>query len=359
VTFSLAALANVENLTLTGVAAINGTGNADNNVITGNSAANSLSGGGGIDTLIGGLGDDVYIVDSTTDTISEDVASGIDTIQSSVSFSLATMANLENLTLTGVAAINGTGNADDNVITGNGASNSLNGGDGNDTLNGGAGNDTLDGGAGNNSLIGGTGNDTYIVDSSLDVIVEAVASGTDTVGSSVTYTLGANLENLVLTGVIASNGTGNANSNVIIGNSAANSLDGGAGNDNLNGGAGGDLLTGGLGADRFVITALSESQIATGIDTITDFVIGTDVFDGPTRVDARDISKVTVASAFSAASLAEALNNVNFGGNRASLLTFTDGTYLALNNATAGWNPATDAVMKFTFTGTANNFAIV
>jgi Ca2+-binding RTX toxin-like protein len=359
VTFSLAALANVENLTLTGVAAINGTGNADNNVITGNSAANSLSGGGGIDTLIGGLGDDVYIVDSTNDTISEDVASGIDTIQSSVSFSLATMANLENLTLTGVAAINGTGNADDNVITGNGASNSLNGGDGNDTLNGGAGNDTLDGGAGNNSLIGGTGNDTYIVDSSLDVIVEAVASGTDTVRSSVTYTLGANLENLVLTGVIASNGTGNANSNVITGNSAANSLDGGAGNDTLNGGAGGDLLTGGLGSDRFVITALSESQIATGIDTITDFVIGSDVFDGPTRVDARDISKVTVASAFSAGSLAEALNNVNFGGNRASLLTFTDGTYLALNNGTAGWNPATDAVMKFTFTGTANNFAIV
>jgi hypothetical protein len=67
---------------------------------------------------------------------------------------------------------------------------------------------------------------------------------------------------------------------------------------------------------------------------------------------------VTVASAFSAASLAEALNNVNFDRDRASLLTFTDGTYLALNNGTAGWNPATDAVMKFTFTGTANNFAI-
>jgi len=359
VTFSLAALANVENLTLTGVAAINGTGNADNNVITGNSAANSLSGGGGIDTLIGGLGDDVYIVDSTTDTISEAAASGIDTIQSSVTFSLATIANLENLTLTGVAAINGTGNADNNLITGNGASNSLNGGGGNDTLNGGAGNDTLDGGAGNDSLIGGTGNDTFIVDSSLDVVVEAVASGTDTVRSSVTYTLGANVDNLTLTGVAAINGTGNTDSNVITGNSAANSLDGGAGNDTLIGGAGGDLLTGGLGTDRFVITALSESQIAMGIDTITDFVIGTDVFDGPTGVNAANISKVTVASAFSAASLAGALNNVNFDRDRASLLTFTDGTYLALNNGTAGWNPATDAVMEFTFTGTANTFAIV
>jgi Ca2+-binding RTX toxin-like protein len=269
------------------------------------------------------------------------------------------MANLENLTLTGVAAINGTGNADDNVITGNGASNSLNGGGGNDTLTGGAGNDTLDGGAGNDSLIGGTGNDTFIVDSSLDVVVEAVASGTDTVRSSVTYTLGANVDNLTLTGVAASNGTGNTDSNVIAGNSAANSLDGGAGNDTLNGGAGGDLLTGGLGTDRFVITALSESQIATGIDTITDFVIGTDVFDGPNGVTAANISKVTVASAFSAASIAGALNNVNFDRDRASLLTFTDGTYLALNDRNAGWNATTDAVMKFTFTGTANTFAIV
>jgi Ca2+-binding RTX toxin-like protein len=359
VTFSLAALANVENLTLTGTAAINGIGNALNNVITGNSAANSLNGGDGIDTLTGGLGDDVYIVDSTTDTISEAAASGIDTILSSVTFSLATMANLENLTLTGVNAINGTGNTESNVITGNNAANNLNGGSGNDSLDGGAGNDTLDGGAGNDRLIGGTGNDTFIVDSSLDVVVEAVASGTDTVLSSVTYTLGANVDNLTLTGVAASNGTGNTDSNVIAGNSAANSLDGGAGNDTLNGGAGGDLLTGGLGTDRFVITALSESQIATGIDTITDFVIGTDVFDGPNGVTAANISKVTVASAFSAASIAGALNNVNFDRDRASLLTFTDGTYLALNDRNAGWNATTDAVMKFTFTGTANTFAIV
>ena len=87
-------------------------------------------------------------------------------------------------------------------------------------------------------------------------------------------------------------------------------------------------------------------------------MIGTDIFDGPNAVNAANISKVTVASAFSAASLAGALNNVNFDRDRASLLTFTDGTYLALNNGTAGWNPATDAVMKFTFTGTANTFAI-
>jgi len=88
-------------------------------------------------------------------------------------------------------------------------------------------------------------------------------------------------------------------------------------------------------------------------------VIGSDVFDGPTAVAARNISKVTVGNAFSAATIASALTNGNFGANRASLLTFSDGTYLALNNGTAGWNATTDAVIKFAFTGVANNFSIV
>ena len=154
--------ANVENLTLTGTAAINGTGNAGNNVITGNSGNNTLNGGAGndtlnggagIDTLIGGLGNDIYIVDSITDIITENASAGTDTIQSSVTYTIAALANVENLTLTGAAAINGTGNAGNNVITGNTANNLLNGGGGNDTLNGGAGLDTLTGGAGNDVFL--------------------------------------------------------------------------------------------------------------------------------------------------------------------------------------------------------------
>jgi len=154
--------ANVENLTLTGTAAINGTGNAGNNVITGNSGNNTLNGGAGndtlnggagIDTLIGGLGNDIYIVDSITDIITENASAGTDTIQSSVTYTIAALANVENLTLTGAAAINGTGNAGNNVITGNKANNLLNGGGGNDTLNGGAGLDTLTGGAGNDVFL--------------------------------------------------------------------------------------------------------------------------------------------------------------------------------------------------------------
>ncbi|MCE2672784.1 MAG: VWD domain-containing protein [Microcystis sp. 53598_E5] len=150
VTTTLAA--NVENLTLTGAAAINGTGNAGNNVITGNTANNLLNGGGGndtlnggagIDTLIGGLGNDIYIVDSITDIITENASAGTDTIQSSVTYTIAALANVENLTLTGAAAINGTGNAGNNVITGNSGNNILNGGAGLDTLTGGAGNDVF------------------------------------------------------------------------------------------------------------------------------------------------------------------------------------------------------------------------
>ncbi|MDD1462567.1 clostripain-related cysteine peptidase, partial [Dolichospermum sp. ST_sed2] len=169
VTFTLATLTNIENLTLTGTAAINGTGNAGNNVITGNTANNTLNGGTGIDTLIGGTGNDIYVVDSTTDTITELASGGTDTIQSSVTYSIAALANVENLTLTGTAGINGTGNAGNNVITGNTANN------------------ILDGGAGIDTLIGGTGNDIYIVDSTTDTITELASGGTDTIQSSVTY----------------------------------------------------------------------------------------------------------------------------------------------------------------------------
>ena len=68
---------------------------------------------------------------------------------------------------------------------------------------------------------------------------------------------------------------------------------------------------------------------------------------------------MSVASAFSATSIDAALNTTNFGASRASLLTFSDGTYLALNDGTAGWNSSTDSVLKFSFTGTVSNFSIV
>jgi Ca2+-binding RTX toxin-like protein len=165
------------------------------------------------------------VVDNAGDMVVEDAGAGVDLVQSSVSFALG--ANVENLTLTGSAAINGTGNGLNNVITGNAGANRLSGGEGNDTLNGGAGNDSLDGGAGDDRLdggagvdrlVGGAGNDLYVVDSASDLIVEDAGAGVDLVQASVSFALGANIENLTLTGSGALNGTGNGLNNVILGN---------------------------------------------------------------------------------------------------------------------------------------------
>ncbi|MBD1214191.1 MAG: calcium-binding protein, partial [Dolichospermum circinale Clear-D4] len=204
---------NTENLTLQGTTAINGTGNDLNNIITGNAADNVLTGGLGNDTLIGGAGNDSYYVDNTADTITELVNQGTDIVFTTVTYTLT--PNTENLTLQGTTAINGTGNELNNIITGN------------------AGNNVLTGGLGNDTLIGGAGNDSYYVDSTADIITENLNEGTDSVFTTVTYTLTPNTENLTLQGTTAINGTGNDLDNSITGNAAANILRGGFGNDTL------------------------------------------------------------------------------------------------------------------------------
>ncbi|MEQ1560556.1 MAG: calcium-binding protein [Methyloglobulus sp.] len=238
--------AGLENLVLTGNQSINGTGNQLGNTITGNAGKNNLMGGLGNDklsgglgndvllgeagndildggagknTLNGGIGNDVYIVDSIDNAIVELKYQGIDTVKSSVNWSLQG-TNLENLELVGAAAVLGQGNQSANVLIGNTAANLLSGETGNDTLIGGAGNDRLFGGDGNDLLQGDDGNDTLNGE-----------SGNDT-------------------------------------------LDGGRGYDTLNGGDGIDSLSGGLGKDSLILADFSGDTVNGGGASDSLFITG-------------------------------------------------------------------------------------
>jgi Ca2+-binding RTX toxin-like protein len=257
--------ANVENLVLSGSAG-SGAGNSVNNSITGTGSANTLDGGAGVDTLIGGAGDDLYIVDHASDVVTENASEGIDTVLSSVTRTLGT--NQENLVLSGGAAINGTGNTLNNVLTGNSAANSLNGSTGSDTM------------------IGGDGDDIYVVGVATDVVTENDAEGTDTVQSSVTYTLGLYLEQLVLTGTSAISGTGNSLDNALTGNNLANTLTGSNGNDTLNGGGGADRLIGGEGDDVYYVDNEADVVVEDEFSFDNDIVFASVDYTSPFYVDA-------------------------------------------------------------------------
>ncbi len=144
-----------------------------------------------------------------------------------------------------------TGGAGNDTLDGREGSDTLNGNGGDDTLIGGAGNDILNGGAGMDSMIGGIGNDTYYIDSSSDVVIEDINSGTDVVRASIDYVLTANVENLILENT-ALVGSGNILNNSLTGNGLDNTLNGAEGNDTLIGNDGNDVLNGGTGNDSMV-----------------------------------------------------------------------------------------------------------
>jgi Ca2+-binding RTX toxin-like protein len=243
-----------------------------------------LDGGSGADRLLGGTGDDVYRVDHTGDVVSEGADGGRDRVESTISHTLG--VGLENLTLDLYSPINGTGNARANEIRGNDAHNLLRGGDGHDLLLGGGGRDTLSGGSGADRMSGGFGADLYNVDRLGDAVTEVPGFDTDTVRSTVSWTLGQYIERLVLIGTEATNGTGNSLDNVISGNAAANVLSGGAGKDALAGGAGNDALHGGQGHDRLTGGAgldtfrfASALSALDNVDHVMDFASADDRID--------------------------------------------------------------------------------
>ncbi len=170
------------------------------------------------------------------------------------------------------STIYGLGGCD--ILFGNVGDDTLYGGASADLLYGQNGNDLLDGGASSDLMIGGSGNDTYLLDNNNDIVLEMANQGIDTVNSSISYSLTANVENLVLTGTVAINGVGNTLNNLLTGNSAANSLTGGVGNDTLDGSAGNDTLIGGSGNDTFIL----------GRGYSSDTIVENDATDGNTDV---------------------------------------------------------------------------
>jgi Ca2+-binding RTX toxin-like protein len=195
-----------------------------------------------------------------------------------VQFADGTVWTASDLTALGLR-VEGTDEAD--VLTGLPAfPNTLVGLGGDDTLLGRTGDDRLDGGAGNDTMAGGIGNDVYVVDSVTDIVTENPDEGTDTVETGITYTLGANVENLTLTGTAAVNGMGNVLDNVLRGNSAVNNLSGGEGTDTLDGLGGADTLTGGVGNDTYVLgrgygaDTVVENDATAGNTDVAQFLAG-------------------------------------------------------------------------------------
>lgn len=278
----------------------------------GGAGSDHLGGGEGADILEGGTGDDFYFVSDAFDTVIERVGGGVDQVTTTINYTLG--SQVENLALAasgltvhgnflantiwgssgtdiiyaemGSDTVKAAGGDDivyggtghdilygedgDDLLYGERNDDTLYGGAGDDQLYGGDGSDHLGGGVGADYLAGGAGNDFYFIDDSFDTIFEAANEGRDLVTSTIGYTLGDNLEDLVLEGTGGLVGTGNALDNLIIGGSGNNILYGMDGNDTLYGRGGGDTLYGGAGADRFKYQSVIDSPNGNA-DRIKDF----------------------------------------------------------------------------------------
>lgn len=178
-------------------------GDASINTLTGGLGADILDGKVGADTMIGGAGNDTYYVDNSLDIVTETstLSTEIDTVKSSISYTLG--SNVENLTLFGTAAINGTGNTLNNVINGNASANILSGGTGNDILNGFEGSDTLFGGTGNDTLTGGAGNDIFVFNTAINTFTNRDTITDFTSGVDKFYLENAIFTKLTATGTLS------------------------------------------------------------------------------------------------------------------------------------------------------------
>ncbi|RZT11247.1 Hemolysin-type calcium-binding repeat-containing protein [Duganella sp. CF402] len=332
--YTLAALAFVENLSYTGAAAFTGTGNALNNAIAGGVGKDTLTGGLGNDSLSGGAGDDSLLGGEGNDTLVAgtgvaDIADGGlgdgDVVNVLGNFAAYTRTRVtaadtklvnavtgESLTIRNVETVHfadgdkSLAEVNDNLASA-----------GNDTLTGTDGDDALNGGAGADTMIGLDGDDTYTVEVSGDVVVEDADEGADLVkvaftAAGQTYILTDNVENATVTGTVATNLAGNGLANILTGNAVANKLEGAGGNDTLIGGAGTDTMIGGSGDDVYVV------DVAADVVTEADSA-------GSDRIE-------TALASYSLATVAN-VENLTYTATTATAFT---GTGNALNNAIVG-----------------------
>ncbi len=335
---------NIENATVTSVAAVGITGNGLDNLLTGNAAANTLTGDAGNDTLngaaggdrlVGGLGDDKYLVDMASDVIVEAIGEGTDSVE--VTFTAAgtyaLSASVENATITNALNVNLTGSVDANVLTGGAGANLLSGAGGNDTLIGGPGNDTLDGGADTDTVVLEGNFAEYAITRPTATDVQLVRGGNTTIVRNVeNFQFGDGTRTLA----DIQGSTGGPLNDSLVGNADANTLDGGAGNDTVSGLAGNDTLLGGLGDDSLVGGEGDDSLLGGAgndtyeVDTENDLVVealngGTDTvriaLGAGTYTLAANVENATIISLAAVGITGNALNNVLTGNGEANALS--------------------------------------
>jgi serralysin len=242
-------------------------GDAGNDTLYAFAGNDTLNGGVGNDAMIGGAGNDTYYVDSAFDSVQEASGEGTDVVFTSVSFSATGVNEIEVIAASNAASTIGLS------LGGNAIANQLLATAGNDTLNGGAGVDTM---------YGFGGNDTYYIDDAGDVVIEAASGGTDTVFTSVSYSLtfGAEIEVIAAANSASTTGIG------LVGNAFNNQLLGTAGGDTLNGDTGNDTLYGFGGNDIYYVDSTSDIVVeaaGAGLDTI--FTSGSYTLAGTSEVE--------------------------------------------------------------------------
>jgi Ca2+-binding RTX toxin-like protein len=348
-------------------------GGSGNDTLLGGDGNDQLVGGVGNDSISGGAGDDaiVYNFGDGTDAL-VDGGSGNDTLSilgTTANNALSVTWNGTAITaLTGISAVAGIesvvadlqGGTDTLSYAGatTGVTVDLLGHHatgfasigGIENVTGGSGADTLIGDSAANVLAGGAGDDTYVVGAG-DTVTEAAAGGTDTVNSSVSFTLGSNVENLNLTAFANINGTGNSAANVIVdlgggnnvlsGQNGTDTLDGGAGNDTLDGGGGNDVLIGGTGNDRMTGGGNSDTftfAAGFGNDVITDFdANGNGTLANQDLLDLSSYDPLGSDTILTAANFAAHVSIAAAGGNTTVTI---DGNTILLQGVSGGGNNA-------------------